>query len=656
MIPSFLSTLALSSLLLPTLAFDADSKQNVAVYWGQSSAGSQESLADYCKSSDADIFLLAFLSSFPDMDMNLSSACSGMGECSSVAEDIKTCQDEGKIVLLSMGGAVGQYGFTSDDEAEEFAQTLWDTFGGGSGSDRPFGDSVVDGFDFDIENNNPSGYAALAKSLRSKFDGASKQFYLSAAPQCPYPDASVGNLLDEADIDFAFIQFYNNYCSISGQFNWDTWTQYAQDTSPNKNIKLFLGLPGSSTAAGSGYVSDVSTLQSTISSISSSSNFGGVALWDASQAFSNEVDGETYIAQVKNALESASSSSDSSGTSSSSSIAATSSTVSSSTVSSSTVSSFTVLSSSSITSSSISSTTSASSSSLSSSFAPSSSSTPLSSVIPSSSATPSSTVASSSLESSASSSAIAPSSTVASSSSGTTSSSPGSSSTSLSSFAESSSGPSFLSATTLSSAVTLSSETSSSLIAPSSTKTSFSAITSGSETLSLSNAVSSSSSSSFSTALTTEGSWSSSVPSYASLTEAPSSNFLSSSAPLSASTPSPTPASDSTLASTLQTLTSGPSISSRSATTLTPSSSASSNGAHASAVSLNDKYAAGMTNEASCTSGDIACSGSGSIAICDQGSWVVMSCAAGTTCYAYDYNDTVFTGCNFISLKQNYLS
>ncbi|CDH11871.1 related to Endochitinase [Zygosaccharomyces bailii ISA1307] len=256
MIPSFLSTLALSSLLLPTLAFDADSKQNVAVYWGQSSAGSQESLADYCKSSDADIFLLAFLSSFPDMDLNLSSACSGMSGCSSVADDIKTCQDEGKIVLLSMGGAVGQYGFTSDDEAEEFAQTLWDTFGGGSGSDRPFGDSIVDGFDFDIENNNPSGYAALAKSLRSKFDGASKQYYLSAAPQCPYPDASVGNLLDEADIDFAFIQFYNNYCSISGQFNWDTWTQYAQNTSPNKNIKLFLGLPGSSTAAGSGYVGD----------------------------------------------------------------------------------------------------------------------------------------------------------------------------------------------------------------------------------------------------------------------------------------------------------------------------------------------------------------------------------------------------------------
>ena len=62
-------------------------------------------------------------------------------------QDIKTCQDAGKIVLLSLGGAIGDYGFSSSSEAETFATTLWNLFGGGTSSTRPFGSSIVDGFD-----------------------------------------------------------------------------------------------------------------------------------------------------------------------------------------------------------------------------------------------------------------------------------------------------------------------------------------------------------------------------------------------------------------------------------------------------------------------------------------------------------------------------
>jgi chitinase len=205
--------------------------------------------------------------------------------------------------LLSLGGAAGSYGFSSDSEAEDFAATLWNLFGEGSADERPFGDAVIDGFDFDIENNNPAGYAALATKLRTDyFSQGSKTYYLSAAPQCFYPDASVGNLLSNAYIDFAFVQFYNNYCSIDGQFNWDTWTNFAETVSPNKDIKLFLGLPGSTSAAGSGYV-DIDTVSSTVSSIGSDSQFGGVMLWDASQGFTNKVSsGETYAESIKNIL------------------------------------------------------------------------------------------------------------------------------------------------------------------------------------------------------------------------------------------------------------------------------------------------------------------------------------------------------------------
>ncbi|GAV54123.1 hypothetical protein ZYGR_0AK06250 [Zygosaccharomyces rouxii] len=562
MIHSLIPTLSLLILLaIPSLAFDANSKQNVAVYWGQSSAGSQQSLGDYCKSSDADIFLLSFLSNFPDMNLDLSNACSGLSDCSSVGQDIQTCQQQGKIVLLSLGGASGQYGFSDDNEGEQFAQKLWDTFGGGSSDQRPFGDAVVDGFDFDIENNRPKGYAALATALRKKFQESNKQFYISAAPQCYYPDASVGDLLGNAQVDFAFIQFYNNYCSVDGQFNWDTWKNFAETSSPNKDIKLFLGLPGSSSAAGSGYVGDVSTLKSTISQISGDSNFGGVSLWDASQAFNNNVDGQTYISEIKNALGSGSDSgSDSSSSSATPSLSA------------------------------------------SSTAAPSSSSSWGSS----SSAAPSS-------DSSWSSPSVAP-----------------TPSTTTGGFS-SSAAPSF---------------SASSTAAPSSS----------SSWGSPSSAVPSSGSSwnSPSTAPSSGSSWSS--PSPVPSSSAPSTTVLSpSTSSDSWNSASFTPAPSS---STPQASSSASYVPSRSTTTLAPSSSSAPSGddVHSQAVSLNQKYFSGYTNQGQCNSGEVACTQDGSFAICDNGSWVETPCASGTTCFAYEFNNSVLSGCYFQNLKSNFLS
>ena len=306
------SLLLLVANLCVASAFNADSKSNVAVYWGQNSRGvpgSQESLATYCQSQDADIVILSFLNNFPDpLNLNFASHCwetfsDGVLHCPPIAEDIKTCQSLGKKVFLGLGGAAGTYGFTSDAQAESFAITLWNRFGEGSGAERPFDDALVDGFDFDIENGNPTGYAALVNKLREQFAYGSKHYYISAAPQCPFPDASNDDLLSNANVDFAFIQFYNNYCSVDGQFNWNAWLKFAQTVSQNSNIKLFLGLPGSATAAATGYISDLDTIRSTVEDIRGSSNFGGISLWDASQAFANKIDGETYIAQVKKILE-----------------------------------------------------------------------------------------------------------------------------------------------------------------------------------------------------------------------------------------------------------------------------------------------------------------------------------------------------------------
>lgn len=45
----------------------------------------------------------------------------------------------------SLGGATGAVGFTSDAQAQAFADTIWDLFLGGASPDRPFGAAVLDG-------------------------------------------------------------------------------------------------------------------------------------------------------------------------------------------------------------------------------------------------------------------------------------------------------------------------------------------------------------------------------------------------------------------------------------------------------------------------------------------------------------------------------
>lgn len=96
-------------------------------------------------------------------------------DCSALASDIDTCQSNGKIITLSLGGASGAVGFTDDTQAEAFAQTLWDLFFGGSSSTRPFGDAILDGIDLDIEGGGSVGYAALINKFRSLSSGDSKK-------------------------------------------------------------------------------------------------------------------------------------------------------------------------------------------------------------------------------------------------------------------------------------------------------------------------------------------------------------------------------------------------------------------------------------------------------------------------------------------------
>lgn len=305
-------------------AFSATANSNVAVYWGQNSEGSQARLADYCKDTSADIVILSFLSVFygtggyPELHFGAGcedgSVFSGTNllQCPTIAEDIVSCQAQGKKVLLSLGGSGGTYGFDTAEQGTVFADTLWNLFLGGTSDFRPFGTAVLDGFDLDIEDGGSIGYTEFVTELRLHFaDSTSKSYYISAAPQCVLPDAYLNTVIMSAKIDFVFVQFYNNLCGMQAwsaddgdaAFNFAGWDSLIA-SSYNPNAMVYLGVPASSTAAGSGYVSISTVLQAASYLQTTYSNFGGIMMWDASQAWANtdSTSGLNFAAAAKAGL------------------------------------------------------------------------------------------------------------------------------------------------------------------------------------------------------------------------------------------------------------------------------------------------------------------------------------------------------------------
>ncbi|KAL5366251.1 glycoside hydrolase superfamily [Aspergillus floccosus] len=285
--PFGLTILGLVLALAPFVSavFDSSSSSNIAVYW-------DTEIDVSLITSMGCIIPIAFMNGITPPITNFANAgdnCTAFN-C--------TCQKTyGKTILLSLGGATyTQGGWSSTTDAQNAAQAVWNMFGPSINAqvDRPFGDAVVDGFDFDFEtttNNLP----AFGAKLRSLMDAAGgKKYYLSAAPQCVFPDAANGATLNAVPFDLVMVQFYNNWCQTSNfqvgsttqnAFNFDVWDKWAK-TSPNPNVKVFLGIPANAGAAGSGYTSG-SQLKAAIAYSKQYSNFGGVMMWDMSQLYAN---------------------------------------------------------------------------------------------------------------------------------------------------------------------------------------------------------------------------------------------------------------------------------------------------------------------------------------------------------------------------------
>ncbi|KAK6076406.1 Endochitinase A1 [Seiridium cupressi] len=315
-------------------AFNVNSKNNVAVYYGQ--GPDQKPLAMYCADKSIDIIILSFIHLFPAQangypGLNLGNQCSdetypgpGYGgkndpsknqllKCPNIQRDLNYCRAKypSKKILLSLGGGTNGYQLTGASDGTNLATQLWNLFGPrqqslvNRGIPRPFDYNnigfSVDGFDLDIEHpstDKSAGYKALVTELKRLFGTANSQFYLTASPQCVVPDANMKDMLSTVAFDLVFIQFYNTWrCSARrwivenplyqpggpvawAGFTYGNWTNWLANT-PSKNARLFLSLPGSAAAANKGYEVTLRGENSITNAYYCRPNFGGISVWDA---------------------------------------------------------------------------------------------------------------------------------------------------------------------------------------------------------------------------------------------------------------------------------------------------------------------------------------------------------------------------------------
>ena len=146
-------------------------KGKLVIYWG--AEDDSTTLDDVCNDDAYSIVNLAFLDTFagpggyPQISIaglwdstqaQQDAGATGLKDGSPIVDAIKSCQSQGKLVILSLGGWGAKVTLDSDDQAVDVANKIWNLFGGGTEDAdlRPFGDIKLDGFDFGKSSPIPS--------------------------------------------------------------------------------------------------------------------------------------------------------------------------------------------------------------------------------------------------------------------------------------------------------------------------------------------------------------------------------------------------------------------------------------------------------------------------------------------------------------------
>lgn len=138
--------------------------------------------------------------------------------------------------------------------------------------------------------------------------------YLSAAPQCPRPTASIPLTSLQSSLDFIFVQFYNNpSCNINaGQGFLGSVSAWSSDISSGggsfDNIgngvtspRLFIGAPAWSGASAGAYTSaaDLAPILADVRALGLD-NLGGGMLWNGEYGEENvDSNGNSFVSVFK---------------------------------------------------------------------------------------------------------------------------------------------------------------------------------------------------------------------------------------------------------------------------------------------------------------------------------------------------------------------
>jgi chitinase len=149
-------------------------------------------------------------------------------------------------------------------------------------------------------------YEVLGSTLQTLFSSnTSKDFYLSAAPQCPNPDAS-----DPTSLlllcDFVWVQFYNNPSCDIGAPGFTASLQGWSQTLSSSKARLYLGAPAwpgadQTTYANIGTAQGMEAVAENAKGLGLE-NFGGVMFWDGPEGMLNQDGGKDIIAWAKSGL------------------------------------------------------------------------------------------------------------------------------------------------------------------------------------------------------------------------------------------------------------------------------------------------------------------------------------------------------------------
>jgi chitinase len=292
---------------------------HLAVYWGQDLFGRanpdagalwEQPLADACADSPYDFVILGFVTDVASggdgtpmsFQQNFSNHCTtgpqldgapSLTECDDIAAGVSACHQAGKNVLIAVGEQ--DLGLQSDMDGSvgaQAAQSMWDLYLGGSGAPRPFPGQNLDGVDLSFavlpgETPGP-GYVQFATRLRELMNGSGGKYYLTASPQCAFPDLSSigpapGTVLAAVPgaFDAILVQFYYSpscaYSTNQSGFlaSFQSWGMLFRGDKPKVLVGLWLD------PTGVGFV-DRASLPMLVSTVKNYPFFGGIALRDES--------------------------------------------------------------------------------------------------------------------------------------------------------------------------------------------------------------------------------------------------------------------------------------------------------------------------------------------------------------------------------------